>query len=46
MAGNPQLIFSFQRGGALLPYDPPDQPNHGDPEPARDDDEYAAYYYR
>eukprot|EP00887_Chlorella_sp_A99_P001437 scaffold8.g1437.t1 len=38
MASNPQLVFSFQRGAALIPYDPPDQPAHGD------DDEYAAYY--
>ena len=46
MASNPQLVFSFQRGSQLIPYDPPDQPNHGDPAspPTVDDDEYSAYY--
>ncbi len=36
MATDPQLIFSFQRGNALIPYDPP--------RPVEEDDEYGAYY--
>lgn len=37
MATDPQLIFSFQRGNALIPYDPP-RPVEAE------DDEYGAYY--
>lgn len=38
MAREPQQILSFQRGNALIPYDPPE------PTADRDDDEYSAYY--
>lgn len=40
MASDPQLIFSFQRGSQLIPYDPP-RPEEAE---QADDDEYAAYY--
>lgn len=38
MATDPSLIFSFQRGNQLIPYDPPG------PEIEPNDDEYAAFY--
>lgn len=41
MAQDPQLIFGFQRGSQLIPYDPP-RPESAEAE--ADDDEYAAYY--
>lgn len=41
MASDPQLVFGFQRGSQLIPYDPP-QPEAAEEE--ADDDEYAAYY--
>ncbi len=40
MASDPQLIFGFQRGSQLIPYDPP-RPEEAE---EADDDEYAAYY--
>lgn len=43
MLADPQAILSFQRGRALIPYDPPgpEEPQGRGP---KDDDEYAAYY--
>ena len=40
MATDPQVIFGFQRGSQLIPYDPP-TPVAAE---AENDDEYAAYY--
>lgn len=42
MAQDPQLIFGFQRGSQLIPYDPPRPEDAAQTE--ADDDEYAAYY--
>lgn len=44
MATDPQLIFSFQRGSALIPYDPPRPVEEEKGVFDDDDDEYGAYY--
>ena len=41
LGSDPQVVLSFQRGGQLIPYDPPTPEQSG---AAADDDEYAAYY--
>jgi hypothetical protein len=42
MGADPQLILSFQRGGQLIPYDPPMPTRDQDAEDT--EDEYGAYY--
>lgn len=42
MGADPGMILGFQRGNALIPYDPP-RPSTPE-EAAADDDEYGAYY--